>query len=159
TCSPKWQTSRGNRARSFTAYGCSFCSRMNDLIQRQVSCMGQLPPGQVETRRFPTVGEIAPSSIRKEDWRLIVEGEVEKRLEMTLREFLALPQQSMAMDVHCVTGWSRFNTEFSGIPLADLLNGAQPKATARFVSFVAYSDRRHDTSLPLAVAQRDCWLV
>jgi hypothetical protein len=63
------------------------------------------------------------------------------------------------MDVHCVTGWTRFATTFTGFPLADLLDRVQPAPEARFVQFIAYSDRDHDTSVPLDVARQDCWLV
>jgi hypothetical protein len=63
------------------------------------------------------------------------------------------------MDVHCVTGWTRFDTEFTGVLLAELFRFAKPNSRARFVRFVAYSDRNHDTSLPLDVVIKDCWLV
>ncbi len=41
---------------------------------------------------------------------------------------------------------------FSGVPLAELLRGAEVDSTARFISFVARSERAHSTSLPLADA-------
>jgi hypothetical protein len=41
---------------------------------------------------------------------------------------------------------------FGGVLLADVLSAAMPLATARYVSFVAHSDRGHSTSLPLADA-------
>jgi DMSO/TMAO reductase YedYZ molybdopterin-dependent catalytic subunit len=106
------------------------------------------------------VGELAPSgSLPADDWRLVVEGEVEARLELSYADLLALPQSDLVMDVHCVTGWTRFGMVFTGIPLADLFRRATPSPRARFVRFVAYSDRNHDTSLPLDVVTADCWLV
>jgi hypothetical protein len=122
--------------------------------------MGTLPPGQAETRRFPIVGELVPSvSLQPEQWRLTIEGEVESPQEWTCADVLAMPQVDFVMDVHCVTGWTRFATAFTGIPLADLLQQVRPTQRARFVQFVAYSPRNHDTSLPLDAAQKDCWLV
>jgi DMSO/TMAO reductase YedYZ molybdopterin-dependent catalytic subunit len=122
--------------------------------------MPQLPSGQVETRQFPVVGEMQPRVMRPgEDWRIRVEGEIESPLTLSLPRLLAMPQRDFTMDVHCVTGWTRFNTTFTGIPLADLLYRARPNQRARFVQFVAYSDRNHDTSLPLDIALQDCWLV
>lgn len=130
-----------------------------DVVHRNIP-MRELPPGQVETRRFPVVGELAPSaSMPAENWRLIVEGEVESPLELTYPDVLAMPQGDLVMNVHCVTGWTRFETAFTSVPLAELLSRAKLSGRARFVRFVAYSDRKHDISLPLDVATEDCWLV
>ncbi len=122
--------------------------------------MRELPPGQAETSRFPFVGETVPAAtMDASNWRVIVAGAVESPLELTLPELLAWPQRDFTMDVHCVTGWTRFQTTFTGIPLADLLARARPTPAARFVQFVASSVRSHDTSLSLATARADCWLV
>jgi DMSO/TMAO reductase YedYZ molybdopterin-dependent catalytic subunit len=122
--------------------------------------MRELPPGQAETKRFPCVGERQPGpGLTVANGHLLVEGEVAAPLPLTYAEVLGLPQRDFTMDVHCVTGWTRFQTTFTGLPLADLLARAQPTAAARFVQFVAYSDRKHDTSLPLDVVLRDSWLV
>jgi DMSO/TMAO reductase YedYZ molybdopterin-dependent catalytic subunit len=122
--------------------------------------MSQLPPGQVETARFPIVGELAPSAaMQAATWRLTVEGLVEAPQEWSLPQLLAMPQSDFVMDVHCVTGWSRFATTFTGIPLAEIFARVIPSAHARYVRFIACSDRDHDTSLPLELAREACWLV
>lgn len=122
-----------------------------------------LPPGQAETRKFPLVGELAPApeALSIEGWRLILEGMVDRRRTLTYAEFLALPQQERQVDIHCVTGWSRFGMRFAGLPLASLLAEVEvaPLPEAKFVRFVAYSERNHDTSLPLHLALADTWLV
>lgn len=123
--------------------------------------MTRLPPGQIETRRFPVVGERTPSSelADRESWRLAVRGEVENPIDLDLPSFLALPQQAITFDIHCVTSWTRFDTEFTGVPIRAILRGARVTPEARFVSFTAYSDRDHHTSLPLNVALESSWLV
>lgn len=80
---------------------------------------------------------------------------------MTLRleEFMGLEQRDITFDVHCVTGWTRFDTRFTGVPLADVLDEARPRPGGAFVSFLAFSDRDHHTSLPLSVARDRSWLV
>ena len=118
-----------------------------------------LPPGQTLTRRFPVVGERTPAAVLPDDWRLLVDGLVAAPLALTLDEVHALPQAERTVDIHCVTGWSRPGTVLRGTPLSALLDRARPSAEARFVRFVAYSDRSHDTSLPLSVAAADTWLV
>lgn len=122
---------------------------------------GRLPPGQTATAKFPVVGERQPASeaLDLAEWRLVVNGRVEEPLELDYDEVRAAANEELVADIHCVTGWTRFASRFTGMPLARLLARARPTPEARFVRFVAYSPRAHDTSLPLAVALADTWLV
>ncbi|HVS16493.1 MAG TPA: molybdopterin-dependent oxidoreductase [Thermoanaerobaculia bacterium] len=121
----------------------------------------RLPPGQSPTRKFPVVGEKAPppEALDLERWRLRVDGLVERPLELAWGDYLALPHRQRSVDIHCVTGWSRLEIAFTGVPLAELLERARPLPTAAWVRFAAYSEHGHDTSLPLDLALRDTWLV
>jgi len=121
----------------------------------------RIPPGQASTAKFPLVGEKAPppEALDLGNWRLEVGGLVNSPREWTYAELLALPQRERKVDIHCVTGWSQLEMVFGGLPLASLLALSPPKSEARFVRFEAYSPRRHDTSLPLALALEDTWLV
>jgi DMSO/TMAO reductase YedYZ molybdopterin-dependent catalytic subunit len=125
---------------------------------------GRLPPGQSATRRFPVVGETAPgpdaaAATDLGRWRLRVEGLVARPRSFRYDEVLALPQRDLRVDVHCVTGWTRFATSFTGVPLVEVVDLAGgPLPGARFVRFEASSARRHDTSLPIDTLA-ECWLV
>lgn len=70
--------------------------------------------------------------------------------------YRALPHRELTFDIHCVTSWTRFDSTFTGVPLAELVD---PLPEARFVSFSAYSDRNHHTSLPVEYAMANTWLV
>ncbi|MEM1205654.1 MAG: molybdopterin-dependent oxidoreductase [Acidobacteriota bacterium] len=107
------------------------------------------------------VGEKAPSAaaLDLDSWRLRVDGRVAQPRTWTYPELLALPQRERTVDIHCVTGWSRFETRFTGVPLAEVLARSLALPSAAFVRFAAYSDRDHDTSLPLSLALEDTWLV
>lgn len=120
-----------------------------------------LPPGQIETRRFPVVGERAPSPelSNPSRWYLDVKGLVKEPMRLTLSEFMRLGHRNLTFDVHCVTSWTRLGTTFTGIPLADILRRADPSMEAAFVSFTAFSSRGHHTSLPLQTALESSWLV
>lgn len=122
---------------------------------------GSLPPGQIETKRFPIVGERHPGPELDDpsDWSLVIEGEVGSPVEIGFAEFLGRAASEVTFDIHCVTSWTRFASSFTGMPLADLLGAAVPLPSARFVSFEAYSGRGHHTSLPLEVALADTWVV
>lgn len=124
--------------------------------------MTRLPPGQIETRRFPIVGERTPSTSlasNPQSWELEVVGLVVNPLTLNLNSFLSMADQELEADIHCVTSWSRFEVRWTGIPLANLLERAGVHNEAHFVSFESYSSRGHHTSLPLDVAVADSWVV
>ncbi len=109
-----------------------------------------LPPGQqlVAAGKWPLVGERAPLS-PDEPWHVEITGEVRCPLRLSLEELRALPQHERAVDIHCVTRWSKLGVPFRGIPLAELTGAAAPTNAARYIAFVAHSARQHSTSLPL----------
>ena len=114
-----------------------------------------LPPGQIETKRFPVVGERAPSP-EIDDWRLTIDGLVQEETSLTWGDYVGLEHRDLTFDVHCVTSWTRLDTTFTGVPLNELVH---PLPGARFVSFTAYSERDHHTSLPLEYAFENSWVV
>jgi hypothetical protein len=107
------------------------------------------------------VGEREPSSELSDprNWRLEIVGLVNRPSSIDLDTFLARADHELVFDIHCVTSWSRFGARWTGIPLEELLDEAEPTEEAKFVSFEAYSERGHHTSLPLSLAREDCWLV
>lgn len=123
-------------------------------------CMSRLPPGQIETRRFPVVGEREPSGLASPDvWSLGVGGMVQHPFTISLEELLSLDQAEVTFDIHCVTSWTRLDSTFMGVPLSRLLERAGVVEGAEYVSFSAYSERGHHTSLPLHVANEASWLA
>ncbi|MEQ8785425.1 MAG: molybdopterin-dependent oxidoreductase [Pirellulaceae bacterium] len=118
----------------------------------------RLPPGQhlAAEGKWPLVGERRP---RPGDapWTVAVAGLIAPLRIYTLDQLAALPQTEMAVDIHCVTRWSKLDVPVRGVLLADLLADASTTEasldeSARYVSFVANSERNHSTSLPLADA-------
>ena len=113
----------------------------------------RLPPGQhlVAPEKWPYVGEREPASSDK-PWSLSVMGQVENPISFSIEELQALPQTSITTDIHCVTRWSKFDARFSGVLLSTLLDKCKVAANAKFVSFVARSERQHSSSLRLQEA-------
>ncbi len=109
-----------------------------------------LPPNQqlAAPSKWPVVGEKASRSDNA-PWTLSVTGLVATPQMWTLQELLAMPQESHTIDIHCVTRWSKPAMTFTGISLRRILDLVQPLPEARFLSFVARSERGHSTSLPL----------
>jgi DMSO/TMAO reductase YedYZ molybdopterin-dependent catalytic subunit len=112
-----------------------------------------LPPGQqlVARDKWPLVGERLPKDV-VDPWMMHVSGLVTKPHAFSLSELKQLGWIERTIDIHCVTRWSKLGLTFGGVMLKTLLDVAAPFPSARFISFIAHSDRRHSTSLPLADA-------
>lgn len=94
----------------------------------------RLPPGQrVLSRLKPMGGDAGDPSPGA--FRLKVHGEVEAPFSLSFAELLALPQRELAVDVHCVTGWSVLGALVKGVRVKELADKAKLKKSARFVIF------------------------
>lgn len=115
----------------------------------------QLPPRQqlAAPGKWPVVGEKAPRADAS-PWTVSVSGLVARPSVLTLADLQAMPHVSRVIDIHCVTRWSKPQVTFTGVPLADLLRLCDVQEGARYISFVARSERDHSTSLILADALR-----
>ena len=81
-----------------------------------------------------------------DEWSFTIEGALDKARRWSWQEFVALPSEDVHTDIHCVTKWSKLDTNWKGVSIDTLLEGVG--TTARFV--VAYSDGGYTTNLPLA---------
>ena len=70
-------------------------------------------------------------------WRLQIDGLVERRVVLTIRQLRALPRVEQVSDFHCVTGWSVGGVRWAGVRFHDLLALARPKPTARALTFTS----------------------
>lgn len=68
------------------------------------------------------------------DWRLAVDGLVERPLALSLAELKALEQRTQITRHDCVEGWSAIG-QWTGVPLGDLLRVAGLRPEAKFVVF------------------------
>jgi DMSO/TMAO reductase YedYZ molybdopterin-dependent catalytic subunit len=105
----------------------------------------RLPPGQYATTDFPVLSAGPTPRTPLEEWSLAVGGAVREARSWTWDEFTALPSETVTVDIHCVTKWSKFDTTWQGVPVDALLEGTEP--WGRFV--VAWCDGGYTTNLPL----------
>src|ERR1700687_4496065 len=87
----------------------------------------RLPPGQHSTRDWPVLDLGLTPNISRERWRLDVYGAVEKPLFRDFAQFVAQPQATFISHIHCVTTWSRYDNQFEGLAIHDLLMACQPR--------------------------------
>lgn len=104
---------------------------------RRVDGKPRLPPGQEIIQRLRPMGKAEGGSewVNASSWRLRVHGAVKKPLDLSFKDFLALPQVERTCDVHCVTKWSVFDARFTGVQLALLADMAGIESHAAHVIF------------------------
>lgn len=96
----------------------------------------RVPPGQkVLTALRPMGGVRGDPS--KSKYRLEVHGEVDKVLDLSFRDIVAMDQVTRAEDVHCVTGWTVLGARWTGIQVKTLAKLAGVRKSARHVIFEA----------------------
>ncbi|MGV9388281.1 molybdopterin-dependent oxidoreductase [Streptomyces olivaceus] len=92
------------------------------------------------------------------NYRLTVDGLVDRPATYTLAGLRALPQTRMVRDVQCVTGWRVPGTAFEGVRLSELLDAAGVRSSAGAVRFTCF-DGAYSESLTLEQARRADVLV
>lgn len=112
----------------------------------------RLPPGQHETSDFPVLSKGNTPTWDPENWSFRVSGAVDEELELSWDEFTDLPSVTQRQDFHCVTGWSRLDCRFTGVPFTALVEAVEPTAEAVHVLFHAHDG--YTTDLPLETCAR-----
>jgi DMSO/TMAO reductase YedYZ molybdopterin-dependent catalytic subunit len=108
----------------------------------------RLPPGQHLVANWPVLDLGIQPMLPPSRWRLDVGGLVEKTLSFDWATFDALPKTELVTDIHCVTTWSRYDNQWRGVLVRDLLDMAQPKQQATHVMLTSFDG--YTTNLPLA---------
>src|SRR5213592_298517 len=80
----------------------------------------RVPPGQSRTKKWPVLDAHGAPPIDLATWTFEVEGLVENNLKLSLDEFLQLPSIKVYADFHCVTRWSRLDTEWTGVSTREI---------------------------------------
>lgn len=116
----------------------------------------RLPPGQYLTEDFPVLAAGPTPRIDPERWSFTVTDETGAETSWSRREFLALPQEQPHVDIHCVTRWSKLDTDWTGVSLDTLLAGVETQAEYALV----YSYGGYTTNLPLDdLLDGQAWVV
>jgi DMSO/TMAO reductase YedYZ molybdopterin-dependent catalytic subunit len=127
--------------------------------EEQLRKEGRLPPGQSLTKKFPVLHYGSVPKVDLETWDLRVFGEVEEEIVWTWEEFNLLPRTKLQMDVHCVTRWSKFDTEWEGVSLGTLIENGfiSPKPSAEYL--MQHCEHGFTVNLPLEVALAENFLL
>jgi DMSO/TMAO reductase YedYZ molybdopterin-dependent catalytic subunit len=97
------------------------------------------------TRDFPVLSAGPTPHTPLEEWSFTIDGSVEGSRSWTLEEFRALPSETVTVDIHCVTKWSKLDTTWTGVAIDTLLEAVP--SDAGYVT--AWCDGGYTTNLPL----------
>ena len=121
--------------------------------ERDSAGADRIPPGQYRTEKFPVLhyGSVPRTDLTTWDFKLW--GEVDSPVALSWDEFRALPRKTVHTDIHCVTRWSKLDTDWEGVPIQEVLRLAQVRPGARFV--VSHAEQGYTANLPLEVLDDD----
>jgi DMSO/TMAO reductase YedYZ molybdopterin-dependent catalytic subunit len=108
----------------------------------------RVPPGQHLVSDFPVLSAGPTPQVSLDTWTLALQEGGSLLAKWTWAEFLALPQTTMVVDIHCVTTWSKLDTEWQGVSIDTLLTAAglvEPPAPF----LMAYCDGGYTTNVPV----------
>lgn len=92
--------------------------------QRSSDHAARTPPGQHLVNDFPVLSAGPTPRIDLVKWRFALTDGHNKFAEWDWEQFNALPQTKIKTDIHCVTTWSKLDTEWRGVTFDDLLAAA-----------------------------------
>jgi len=102
---------------------------------------------------LPVFSDVTPESQWK---RLQVQGLVERPLEFDQESLLALAQQGIAGDFHCVEGWVVPDQQWAGVPVSTLLGLVRPLPEAEYLRF---SSGSYNVSLSMQEAESSSVII
>jgi len=112
---------------------------------RRRSSDPNLPPGQYLTEDFPVLSAGPTPRVDLDDWELSVTTETGDVHRWDWAGLQALPQDEPTVDLHCVTRWSKFATDWRGVSLDTLL--ADVETAADYMLISSYGG--YTTNVPL----------
>ncbi|MGA2490495.1 MAG: molybdopterin-dependent oxidoreductase [Anaerolineales bacterium] len=119
----------------------------------------RLPPGQALTLKFPVLHYGPVPSFNPATWDFRIWGEVDKEVRWTWDEFNDLPRTKVTIDLHCVTRWSKADTDWEGVSVRTLVEQGfiKIKPAAQFV--MQHAEYGFTVNLPLQVVLQDNFLL
>ena len=89
--------------------------RLFGTKEQDPAVMERIPPGQYKTDKFPVLhyGSVPHTDLAT--WDFKVWGEVDSPFTLTWAQFKDLPRKTVHTDIHCVTRWSKLDTDWEGV--------------------------------------------
>jgi DMSO/TMAO reductase YedYZ molybdopterin-dependent catalytic subunit len=115
----------------------------------------RLPPGQHWVDDFPVLSAGPTPHTALQEWTFAIDGGAEP-CSWTWEEFGRLPSEQITVDIHCVTKWSKLDTEWEGVSLDVLLDRVEHDAEY----LLAFCEGGYTTNLPIEhVSDGKAWVA
>jgi DMSO/TMAO reductase YedYZ molybdopterin-dependent catalytic subunit len=116
----------------------------------------RVPPGQYVVNDFPVLSAGPTPDVPLSTWSFTIDGDVDQPRTWGWDELRALPSETVTVDIHCVTKWSKLGTQWTGVSLDLLLEDVETSAEY----LTAHSEGGYTTNLPLAdVMDGQAWIA
>ena len=112
---------------------------------RRSSAGEKLPPGQYLTTDFPVLSAGPTPHVSLDKWEFTIDEKSDIVKRWNWKSFRELPTESITVDLHCVTRWSKLGTRWEGVSLDSLF--ADIKTNATYAMVRSYGD--YTTNVPL----------
>ena len=106
-----------------------------------------IPPGQYLESGFPVLSAGPTPRTPLDQWTFSIEDGGETQASWTWAEMQALPQTELTADIHCVTKWSKLDTNWKGVKIDTLLEAAEVEPADDHM--MAFCDGGYTTNLPV----------
>jgi DMSO/TMAO reductase YedYZ molybdopterin-dependent catalytic subunit len=126
----------------------SFFGRQRGEYAAQGIDPDRVPPGQYLTDRFPVLHAGVTPKVDLATWDFTVDGLVETPTRWTYDEMKKMPVSDRTFDIHCVTKWSKLDTVWRGVLVADVMREIEVSPSATHVLVMA--EHGFTANLPLA---------
>src|SRR3982074_3676721 len=114
--------------------------------RRPAEVEDRLPPGQYLVTDFPVLSAGPTPHTPLDEWSFLIDGAIDgDPLSWPWKEFTALPSETVTLDIHCVTKWSKLDTTWKGVSVDTLLEAVQSEAGY----LTAWSDGGYTTNVAL----------
>ena len=123
-----------------------FVDRLQALISHHLTSRQRYDESDITeyywVNGYPPEGPLYASLARKDfkDWRLRVDGLVERPLELSLDELRRFSRATQVTKHNCIQGWTGV-AQWTGVPLAEFIALCRPRPEARYIAFWAFDDK------------------
>ncbi|HOJ86946.1 MAG TPA: molybdopterin-dependent oxidoreductase [Elusimicrobiales bacterium] len=115
------------------------------IISPDTKRINRLAPGQYEVEEIPVLDLGNKPNINKNNFRLELLYKDKKKV-LDFNGLISLPEVELYCDLHCVTTWSKFGTNWKGVSTKTIYDFLSP-VKAKFV--LAYSYDGYSTNMPI----------
>jgi DMSO/TMAO reductase YedYZ molybdopterin-dependent catalytic subunit len=105
------------------------------------------PKGQSVTKDFPVLDLGSQPTVTPDDWEVQITGEIPKPMVLNWQTLDQFPFVHLKSDIHCVTGWSRYDNLWKGVRPKWIVEHAKPIEAVTHVLARSYDG--YSTIIPM----------